>query len=87
MKPDDIRFRSVEKTTADYLRTMKEPGAFNEAAAVTEAELKYLGAAVTEGMEHGKEGKMITQLKGGLSGKLSAGFELFGNGAKVAVIR
>ena len=85
MKPDDIRFKSVEKSTADYLKTFREPGAFNEAADVTDAEMRYLSAAVSKDIKHGKEGMMMTQLDGQLKGSLMAGFKLLGSGAQVKV--
>ena len=85
MKPDDIRFKSVEKSTADYLKTFREPGAFNEAADVTDAEMRYLSAAVSKDIKHGKEGMMMTQLDGQLKGSLVAGFKLLGSGAQVKV--
>ncbi len=85
MDTNDVVFKSVAANVAHYLKETKSPGAFNEAMDVTDAEMKYISAITTKGMEHGKEGTMMTRLDGQLQGQLEAGLELFGNGGKVIV--
>ena len=85
MKDNDARLKVVESNVANYLKHNREAGVYNEAALVTDAEMRYLNAAVSKDIKHGEEGMMMTQLKGNLGGHLEAGFELFGNGGKVTV--
>jgi len=66
MKENDVRFRSVEKSVADYLETFKGAGVFNEAAVVTDAEINYLNSSLKQSMEHRNMGQMISKLNADL---------------------